>query len=400
MNNSTPSPRRWILHIDMDAFFASVEVLDNPELRGKPVMVGGQPDSRGVVAAASYEARKYGVHSAMSCAQAYRLCPHGIFIHPRHRRYSEISHQIFDIFRQYTPLVEPVSIDEAFLDVTGCERLFGSAVRIGQMIKRRVGEEIGLAASVGIAPNKFLAKIASDLEKPDGFVVIEYGREAETLAGLPVGRLWGVGKVTQQHLARLGIEKVRDILEFPPLVLADHFGSGAQSLIELAQGKDDRPVVTEGDAKSIGAENTFDKDIKDPAELRHQLDLLAEKVARRLRQDGFRARTVHLKARLPDFETVTRSITLPSPTSLTADIRAAAREMLEKRIDRRGRGLRLIGVSVSNFERLDEGQMDLFQDEIRQKSEKLDFLIDELQNKFGSAKIRRAGTFRKNEKDT
>ncbi|MCE5231297.1 DNA polymerase IV [bacterium] len=380
---------RAILHIDMDAFFASVEVLDRPELRGRPVIVGDTPEGRGVVAAASYEARRFGVHSAMSAAQARRLCPGGVFIRPRHRRYSEISKKIVTIFRDYTPLVETISLDEAFLDVTASQKLFGTAVEIGRAIKKRIKDEIGLTASVGVAPNKFLAKIASDLEKPNGFVVIEPGTEAARLATLNVNRLWGVGPVMDRELGRLGIRLVGDILKTDPKRLERRFGmESARALIDLARGLDDRPVVPDSAPKSISEETTFERDIGDSARLVEILDGLADEVARRMRRQGYRARTVHLKARYPDFTTPTRSLTLPSPTASTVAIRKAARELFEQKLGRAGRALRLIGVGVSGLVPEDEGQLELFR-EGDDRAEKIDHLIDRIQKKHGDDSIRR-----------
>ena len=389
VNGAPRMAERAILHIDMDAFYASVEMLDNPALRGLPVIVGGTPEGRGVVAAASYEARKFGVHSAMSAFQAVRLCPHGVFIKPRMSRYGEVSRSIFKIFHDYTPLVEAISVDEAFLDVTGCQRLFGPPEAIGRAIKRRIREEIGLTASVGVAPNKFLAKLASDLEKPDGFVVIPAERAEAMLAPLGVEKIWGVGKVTRERLALLGVTKIGDLKSLPAEALERHLGSYARTLLDLARGIDHRPVEPGGDSKSIGAETTFARDIGEAAELRRQLIALADEVAKRLRDEGLCARTVNLKARYPDFTTVTRALTLPSPTALTQEIRQAAITLLEQRLGRAGRPLRLIGVSVSNLERPGEGQGELFVDESRVKSEKLDRLLDAMQDRFGESKIRR-----------
>jgi DNA polymerase-4 len=382
-----PHPDRAILHVDMDAFFAAVEVLDDPMLRGKPVIVGGRPETRGVVAAASYEARAFGIHSAMSSWRAVKLCPRAVFLKPRGGRYSEVSRRLFAILESFTPLVEPLSIDEAFLDVSGCERLCGPAERIGRTIKRRIRDEIGLVASVGVAPNKFLAKLASDLEKPDGFVVIRPEQAADRIAGLPVSRIWGVGKVGQAALARLGIDTFADLRAAPPEVLARHFGSSAEHLVRLAWGRDERPVEPESDAKSIGAETTFAADIGDDAELRRQLDRLVDKVSRRLRRHGLRAWTIQLKARYADFSTVTRAETLDTPTCATSTIRRVARELLERRLGRGGRALRLIGVSTSNFDAGGEGQLDLFGDPAGERSEHLDQLLDRLREKHGSAAI-------------
>ena len=380
---------RAIIHVDMDAFFASVEVLDNPELSGKPVIVGGRPEQRGVVAAASYEVRKFGVHSAMSTYRAMQLCPDLVIIPPRQRRYAEISERIFRIFKVYSPLVEPISIDEAFLDVTGSERLFGPAVDIGRTIKGRIRSEIGLVASVGVAPNKFLAKLASDLNKPDGFRVIEAGEAEALLAELPVSRLWGVGKVTQKTLAELNILKIKDLLAYPRGLLQQRLGSHLERLLELARGIDDRPVVTDRDAKSIGAETTFASDISDADELLTRLNTLADRVARSLRQDGFLAYTVQLKARYPDFTTVTRAKTFTSPTCSTREIQLAAEELLTCNLNRLGRPLRLVGVSVSNLVRPEEEAPELFPDESKTQAEKVDHLLDALQTRFGSKVIRR-----------
>lgn len=381
--------RRAILHVDMDAFFAAVEVLDDPSLRGRPVIVGGTPEGRGVVAAASYEARRFGVHSAMSAARARRLCPRGVFLRPRGRRYAEISAQIFAVFRDFTPMVEPLSVDEAFLDVTGCQRLFGPAAAIGRAIKDRVREEIGLIASVGVAPNKFLAKLASDLEKPDGFVVIEESEIAERLAPLPVSRLWGVGRVTEQALARRGVRSVCDLLACDPAALEVQLGAAARTLRELAMGRDDRPVAPEGEQRSYGAEITFARDVQNAQELREALDELTERVGGRLRSDGLAARTVHVKARYPDFTTVTRAVTLPEPTALTTVLREAARDLLDRRLERRGRPLRLLGVSVSRLEPVVRAQGELFGDPGREKAAEIDLLVDRVQDRFGRALLRR-----------
>jgi DNA polymerase-4 len=382
-----PAAGRAILHVDMDAFFASVETLDDPTLRGKPVIVGGRPESRGVVAAASYEARAFGIHSAMSSRRAVQLCPHAVFLAPRGARYAEISRHVFAILESFTPLVEPLSIDEAFLDVTGCRRLFGPPEAIGHAIKHRIREEIGLVASVGVAPNKFLAKLASDMEKPDGFVVIPADRAANLLADLPVSRIWGVGKVGRQALARLDIHTFRDLRDAPGDLIARHFGLSAEHLLQLAWGRDERPVVPDSDAKSVGAETTFAADIADAAELRRQLDRLVDRVARRLRRHGLRAQTIHLKARYPDFTTVTRAATLETATCSTSIVRRTARDLLERRLERAGRSLRLIGVSVSGLTTGDAGQPDLFPDAAAERSERLDRLVDRLRDKHGPATI-------------
>ncbi|HEX5132730.1 MAG TPA: DNA polymerase IV [Candidatus Krumholzibacteria bacterium] len=388
---------RSILHVDMDAFYASVEIMDNPSLAGKPVIVGGTAESRGVVSAASYEARTFGVHSAMSSHRAHKLCPHGVFITPRMSRYAGISRAIHGILEEYTPLIEPISLDEAFLDVTASRALFGSGEDIGRAIKRRIRDEIGLVASVGVAPNKYLAKLASDLEKPDGFVVITQDEAAARLAPLPVWRLWGVGKVTEQALAKAGIATIGDLLQMPDARLEAIVGSYALRLKQLARGLDDRPVIADGEARSIGAENTFARDIADAAELRNELDLLSERVAARARAEGTPGYTVNLKARYANFDTVTRAITLPAASSDSIIIRDAARHLLESRLDRRGRALRLLGVSLSNLTHVEELTRDLFAEteaarrETVSRNRALDSVMDRLQERFGSGVVGRGG---------
>ncbi|UCG52741.1 MAG: DNA polymerase IV [Candidatus Latescibacterota bacterium] len=379
--------QRAIIHVDMDAFYASVEVRDDPSLAGKPVIVGGTPEGRGVVAAASYEAREYGIHSAMSAFRAKKLCPHAVFIRPRMRHYSSVSKQIFAIFREYTPLVEPISIDEAFLDVTGSLSLFGPAEEIGRTIKRRIRETIGLTASVGVAPNKFLAKLASDLEKPDGFVIIKAEEAISRLAPLPVGKLWGVGKVTQKKLISHGIPTIKDLRDFPTGKLETIVGSQARRLRDLANGIDNRPVAVGEESKSIGAETTFPKDIYDAERLMEVLDSLVERVAKRLRKEGYRAHAVHLKARYPDFKTVTRVVTLPAATASTKKIQETVRELFEKRLDRQDRPLRLVGVSTSQLVRAKKDELELFPDDQEEQREKVDHLLDELQKRYGSQTI-------------
>jgi len=274
---------RSILHLDLDAFYASVEVLDRPELRGKPVIVGGD-ERRGVVAAASYEARRFGVHSAMPTATAKRLCPKGIFLPVRMSRYGEMSDTVFAIYRRFSPLVEPLSIDEAFLDVTGCERLFGSAKEVARKIKAAVREETGLTVSAGVAPNKFLAKIASDLGKPDGLTVVPLGGEHDFLDPLPVGKLWGVGKVTEEALLGRGIRTIGDLRRSSRETLVRTFGAHGEHLHELSHGLDDRPVETEREAKSVGHEDTYDHDLRDRGAMRRELLSLADRVSSRERR--------------------------------------------------------------------------------------------------------------------
>lgn len=386
---------RAVIHVDMDAFYASVEVMDDPSLAGKPVIVGGTPEGRGVVSAASYEARVFGVHSAMSAFRATKLCPDGVFLRPRMSRYVEISRRIRGIFHDFTPLVEPISLDEAFLDVSGSRRLFGTPVEIGRAIKRRIREEVGLVASVGVAPNKYLAKLASDLEKPDGFVVITRENAREILSGLPVGRLWGVGKQTQKRLAKKGIHTIGDITSTPLEELEARLGVLARRLKNLALGIDDRPVVADWEAKSISNERTFAHDIGDAGELREIVDTLSEMVAKRLRGSGLLAQTVQIKARYPDFTTLTRAVTLAEPTQSTTDVRDAARDLLEKRLDRKGRPLRLLGVGVTNFVHPQDHAGDLFTGAGHESNAGVDRLIDHLQDRFGSDVIHRGRGRRK-----
>jgi DNA polymerase-4 len=381
---------RAIIHVDMDAFYASVEVMDDPSLAGKPVIVGGTPEGRGVVSAASYQARQFGVHSAMSAYRAKKLCPDGVFLRPRMSRYVEISNRIRAIFRHYTPLVEPISLDEAFLDVTGSRRLFGTAVEIGRAIKTRIRDEVGLVASVGVAPNKYLAKLASDLEKPDGFVVITRDNAGEILEGLPVRRLWGVGKRTQKLLAEKGIRTIGDITNTPIDELESRLGVLARRLKDLALGVDQRPVVADWEAKSISSERTFAHDIGDAGELREIADALSELVAKRLRRSGLFAQTVQIKARYPDFTTLTRAVTLAEPTERTQTIRDAARDLLERKLGRGGRPLRLLGVGVTNLAHPADKTGELFSDDPDSgKDARVDHLIDRLQDRFGSDVIHR-----------
>lgn len=335
-----------ILHVDMDAFYASVEVRDNPSLAGLPVCVGGPASGRGVISAASYEAREFGVHSAMPTVQARRLCPQLVLLPPDFDRYTEASRQIMEIFRRYTPLVEPLSLDEAFLDVSGCERLFGDAVTVGRRIKQDILAETGLVASVGVATSKFLAKLASDLDKPDGFRVIRADEIREVLDPLPVSKIFGVGERTAKRLEQLGVNTVRDLADKPREEVAREFGASGIWIHDLAHGIDTRRVTPRREEKSHGMERTFAEDIADRAELKLFLLQFCEEVAFGLRDKGLRGRTITLKARYSDFKTVTRTKTLDYPTNLGPRIFAVARDLL----DRVKPGpLRLIGISVSGL---------------------------------------------------
>ena len=378
-----------ILHIDMDAFYCSVEERDRPELAGKPVIVGGTPEGRGVVAAANYEVRKYGVHSAMPAATARRLCPHAVVLPARHSYYANISQQIREIFHRYTPLVEPLSLDEAFLDAKASETLFGSSARIGRKIKTEIAETLNLVASVGVAPNKFLAKIASDLDKPDGFLVVDLDHVQDFLDPLPVSRLWGVGKVSQKTLHQRGVRTIGELCKLSQAELQKLFGKVGAHLWRLAHGIDDRAVVPDSEAKSISHETTFDVDIADRETLRSWLLELTEQVGRRLRRYQLYGRTVQIKIRFADFRTITRARTLSEPTHITQEIWRVAAALLEQNLSAKHRGVRLLGIGVSGF--ADEsGQASLFEEPDREKQGQIDTLTDSVKDRFGQTALRRA----------
>ncbi len=381
--------RRYILHVDMDAFFASVEQMDNPQLKGKPVIVGGDPKGRGVVSAASYEARKFGVHSAMPMKTAKAKCPDCIILPVRMKRYSELSQKIHEIFSEYTPLFEPVSIDEAFLDVTGSISLFDSAENIGREIKKRIKKEVGLTASVGIGPNKFLAKLASDLEKPDGFVVIDEKNKRNVLDPLPVSKIYGVGNVIARHLKEAGLRTVKQVRQTPAEVLKQIVGNFAVNLKNLANGIDNSPVVPEHEAKSISSELTFEKDLTDKNTLLQVLVSQIEEVAQKLRKSKLCAKTVNLKFRYPDFKTLTRSRSLDNYTDLTDDLIAVGKEIFEKCYRKEKSPLRLLGFGVSNLAEKSRQPMMLFNDPDKEKAKKLDKTIDEIKNRFGRGSLKR-----------
>lgn len=376
-----------ILHVDMDAFYASVEERDNPALIGKPVIVGGTPAGRGVVAAANYVVRKFGVHSAMPTSKALRLCPDAIVLACRMEHYAQISQQIQGIFERYTPLVEPLSLDEAFLDVTGSRQLFGPADRIGMRIKQEIRTELGLVASVGVAPNKFLAKLASDLGKPDGFVVVDSQHVQDFLDPLPVGRLWGVGRVAGRELESMGVRTIGELGRLPAEALEERFGKSGRHLWELAHGVDERPVVPDREAKSISHETTFAADIDDTEALRAWLLELTEQVGRRLRRHRLRARTVHLKVRFADFRTVTRSETLAQPTDITHELWLTAAEMLANRLPARRLSVRLLGMGASNLDASDRWQRHLFDEPDREKHGRLDAAADRIKGLFGDSAL-------------
>ena len=378
-----------ILHIDMDAFYASVEERDNPELRGHPVVVGGTPQGRGVVAAANYLARSFGVRSAMSAAQAKRRCPDAIFISPRMPHYVSASREINAIFERYTPLIEPLSLDEAFLDVTGSYRLFGSPVDIGRRIKADIATELELVASVGVAPNKFLAKVASAQDKPDGFKVVASDQVQAFLDPLPVAKLWGVGKVGQLTLERLGVTTIADLRGVSDDLLTSHFGKWGAQLSLLARGIDNRRVITERDAKSISHETTFERDITSRDVLRAWLMDLTEQVAIRLRRQKLLGSTVFIKLRYADFRTTTRSRQLSAPSDVTQEIWRQALDLLEQQIRRCADPVRLIGVGVASLAEQIHQQADLFAQRDRDQKRKLDRVSDEIRRRYGDQALRR-----------
>ncbi|MEJ2053449.1 MAG: DNA polymerase IV [Calditrichaceae bacterium] len=387
------SVSRIILHVDMDAFFAAVEQRDHPEYRGKPVIVGADPrggEGRGVVSTCSYEARKFGVHSAMPISRAYKLCPHGIYVWPNGRLYQQVSREIFNILYEFTDAVEPLSIDEAFMDVTGSVRLFGAGPEIAAKIKKRILDQVKITASVGVAPNKYLAKIASDLEKPDGLVVVEADKINEFLAPLDVSRLWGAGEKTQAALKKMGINTIGDLFQYPKEILEKKLGKIGDHFYNLAHGIDPRRVSTDELVKSVSNEHTFDTDVLNPDKLYRTLLQLSEKVGYRLRKKGLKGRTVHLKLRYENFSTITRNKTLDSVIDSTQILFSVIKELFEKNYQS-GRKVRLLGVGISGFLNEEGDQLSLFDKQVK-KHDRIDQLQDDLTNRFGKQIISRAET--------
>lgn len=399
------------MHVDMDAFFASVEQLDHPEYKGHPVIVGGL-SSRGVVATASYEARKFGVHSAMPISRAKKLCPQGIFVYPNMARYKEISHVIHKVMEEFTPLIEPLSLDEAFLDVTGITHKFTGPKALGRAIKDRVFAETGLIISAGLAPNKFLAKLASDLDKPDGLVVIPYGKECESLANLPIKRIWGVGPSTERRLKHGGFLLIKDIqalLDEKPLV--PYVGNQARRIWELARGIDERPVEPDRQIQSVGNEETYESDVEDPAVIDLELHYFANRVAKRLRKYGLMGHTVSIKVRYNDFKTVSRQKRLDSATDQERIIYDTSvllwNKLMRERtgipfvqahtsiLDVPVKPIRLLGVTVSGLSTEGIVQEDLFSIEADEKEEKLSTVLDSLASKFGENAIMSGALWRR-----
>ncbi|MCP2338304.1 DNA polymerase IV [Actinomadura rupiterrae] len=385
-----------ILHVDMDAFFVSVELLDRPELRGRPVVVGGL-GGRSVVSAASYEAREYGVHSAMPMTRARRLCPQAVVLPPRHERYTAVSRAVFEIFRSMTPLVEPLSVDEAFLDVAGARKLYGRPAEIARLVREKVFEQQGVTCSVGVAPTKFVAKLASTRCKPNGLLVVPADGVEEFLHALPVAALWGVGERTEQQLARLGLRSVGQLARVPLATLQRELGNALGAhLHELAWGRDPRPVVPESADKSIGAEETFDTDLDDPDEIRRELLRLAEKVGARVRAAGYAGRTVSIKLRDGDFKTITRARTLREPTDLARVIYVTACELYEASGWERVR-LRLVGVRVENLTPAGDAPRQLALDEPETGWREAERVIDQVAHRFGTGAVRPAALVRRSD---
>ncbi len=390
---STPARNRRlsIVHVDLDAFFAAVEQRDRPELRGKPVIVGGEPGSRGVVSTASYEARKFGVHSAMPLRTAAALCPDGIFVHVDGTKYQRVSHEVMAILRRFTPVVEQVSIDEAFLDITGTEALFGPPEDVARKLKASVRAEEGLTVSVGVATSKLVAKVGSDLRKPDGLVVVQPGEEAAFLAPLPIERLWGIGPRTAVALHEVGIRLIGDLAATPAETLVRLLGEHGGVLRERAVGIDPDPVIGGGDpAKSVSHEHTFGVDTSDPAELERTLLALSEGVSGRLRAAGIRAGTVTVKIRDSEFRTITRQKGLAQPTDLTEPIWRAALELA--RPEMRGKRIRLLGVAATHLG--DPQQLGLFEIEDDRRRRAVE-AADEVRRRFGDRAISRGSLLRR-----
>lgn len=382
--------QRSIIHLDMDAFYPAVEVLDKPELKGKPVIVGGNRE-RGVVSSASYEARRFGVHSAQPIATAIKLCPEGIFMPVRMTRYKEVSRQVFEIFHCFTPLVEPLSIDEAFLDLTGAERLMGQTKEIAKKIKETVLKKTGLTVSAGVASSKFVAKIASDIDKPDGLIVVPPDRVREFLDPLPVKKMWGVGKITQQALARLNVKTFKDLRQIPVEILEKNFGKHGAAMHLLSMGIDERDVEPEREAKSIGHEQTFMEDILNPDQARKEILSLSNRIALRMRREEIRGSTVSLKVKYSDFTQITRAATLPEPTDDSMEIYSTSCGLLKKTAVGK-RPVRLLGISLSRLSS-PEGEKQLFlfdRDKGYRKRKDLNTALDSICDKFGEKSIRPA----------
>ena len=385
--------RRFIVHVDMDAFFAAIEQRDNPKFREKPVIVGADPKrgrGRGVVSTCSYQARKFGIHSAMPISIAYRRCPHAIFLRPDMKKYSRVSHEVYNILYNFTPEIEPVSIDEAFLDINSTYHLFGTPRQTSLLIKSKIKEKTHLTASVGLAPTKMAAKIASDLENPDGFIEVTKEKLLDFLWPLDICKIWGLGKKTETVLNNMGIKTLGGLAKMDVRKLIDVFGKNGADLWQLANGIDKRVIQSETEAKSISNEITFDKDILDEDMIEGVLASLCEKVSSRLREASLKGRTVTLKIRLEGFSTYTRAVTMPDATNF-ADILYKYVKQLYKNFDTKGKKVRLVGVKLSNLLPL-KFQDSLFSRDTDKKREEVHKAIDKIKGKFGEGSIRRAGS--------
>lgn len=386
------SEQRAIMHVDMDAFYAAIEQRDNPELKGKPVIVGGSIESRGVVSTASYEARKYGVHSAMAMTEAHRRCPHGVYLPVDMQKYRRVSRQIMEIFHRFTPEVEAISLDEAFLDVTGSRKLFGTAEEIGREIKRLIQQEVQLTASVGLSYNKFLAKLASDMDKPDGFYQIRPEELESKVWPLPIRRMMGVGSKTAQMLEKMGVTTIGQLAGMNTGLLEHLLGKQGIMMHEVANGIDNRPVEPVRESKSVGRETTFPQDISEQYLLETILFTLTDDVCHTLRSSNLKGKTVSIKIRYPDFHSITRAVTLEQYTSSFEPVFAAVQQLMQHNY-KDGTAVRLIGVSVSNLKKDDQivEQQDLFQDDTLQKKQNaLNSVMDSINGKYGGDTVRRA----------
>lgn len=385
---------RYILHVDMDAFFVSVEEALDPSLQGKPVIVGGDPEGRGVVAAASYAARKFGIHSAMPLSRARRLCPQAIFLRGSYHRYAEFSQRVFALFATYSPSVEPMSLDEAFMDMTGCQRLQGPVLATAERMRDEIRSTVGINASIGIASNKLLAKVASDYAKPSGMLWVVPGMERRFLSPLPVGRIPGIGPKSAEELRKLGVTTIAQLAALSRERLEKMYGKWGTTLYFKARGICDSPVVGgSGDHRSISRETTLDEDSADADFLESALSYLVEKAASQLRASGLFTRTVSLKLRYSDFKTVTRSHTLSEATSEDCVIFEAVAELFRTLFSRRTR-VRLVGVCLTSLSRQGHAQIDLFGGLHPGQQEKLYQGIDRLRSKYGFRSVLRAKSFR------
>ncbi|MFH1593697.1 MAG: DNA polymerase IV [Candidatus Omnitrophota bacterium] len=390
------SKERYIAHVDMDAFFAAIEQRDNVRYRGKPVVVGADPKrgrGRGVVSTCSYEARKFGIHSAMPISSAYRRCPHAIFVPPDMEKYSLISRQIYKILYDFTPEVEPISVDEAFLDISGSFHLFGSPRKTCLLIKSAIKRETGLVASVGLAPTKMVAKIASDLEKPDGFVVVEKDKLIDFLRPLHVSKIWGLGKKTEAVLRNKSINTIGDLAAKSAKELEAMFGKNGVAFWRLSRGIDTRNVETGSAARSVSNEITFDKDTRESDRIESALMYLSEKVSGRLRQERIEGRTITLKIRLEGFKTFTRAVTAAAATNFE-DMLYKEVKKLYNDFDRKGKRVRLVGVKVSNLTlsnpHSSKYRASLFEDNVGKRRENIHKAIDKIKGRFGDSSIQRA----------